>query len=139
MPLCAPNAMSGAEWARHACFVCYSAGRCVFDLSVCGRPGGSEAAGGREKIQTENRGPEGGPGLQGPAAFLSHSVVAVPAVHDSSDSTNDFAFVGRDPGKQGTEENGCVRSRAEEQLAPRIDVRRLYGTHLVSLVKHRDS
>ena len=59
------------------------------------------------------------------AAFLSHSVVAVPAVHDSSDCTNGFAFVGRGPGQQGTGENGCVRSKTEEQLTPRIDARRL--------------
>ena len=55
------------------------------------------------------------------------SVVAVPAVHDSSDCTNGFAFVGRGPGQQETGENGCVRSEAEEQLTPRIDARRLVG------------
>ena len=36
------------------------AGRSVFDLSVSGRPEGSEAAGGREKIKTENKGAPGG-------------------------------------------------------------------------------
>ena len=38
------------------------AGRSVFDLSVCGRPGGSEEAGGREKTKTGKQGPGGGPG-----------------------------------------------------------------------------
>ena len=51
------------------------------------------------------------------AAYLGLSVVAVPAVHDSSDCVNSFAFVGRDPGQQGAEESEYGRSKAEEQLA----------------------
>ena len=37
-------------------------GPSVFDLSVSGRPGGSEEAGGREKTKTGKQGPGGGPG-----------------------------------------------------------------------------
>ena len=59
------------------------------------------------------------------AAYLSLSVVAVPAVHDSSDCVNSFAFVGRDPGQQGAEESEYGRSKAEEQLQPQTDARRL--------------
>ena len=58
-------------------------------------------------------------------AYLGLSVVAVPAVHDSSDCVNSFAFVGRDPGQQGAEKNEYDRSKAEEQLQPRTDARRL--------------
>ena len=58
-------------------------------------------------------------------AFLGLSVVAVPAVNDSSDCVNSFAFVGRDPGQQGAEESECGRSKAEEQLQPQTDARRL--------------
>ena len=43
--------------------------RSVFNLSVSGRPRGSEPVGRREKQKTKNRGPEGGPGPQGPSGL----------------------------------------------------------------------
>ena len=43
------------------------AGPSVFDLSVSGRPGVSEAVREGGETKTENRGPEGGPGPQGPS------------------------------------------------------------------------
>ena len=39
-------------------------GPSVFDLSVSGRPGPSEVAGGRGKTKTENRKQKGGPGAR---------------------------------------------------------------------------
>ena len=44
-------------------------GRSVFNLSVSGRPRGSEPVGRQETQKTKNRGPEGGPGPQGPSGL----------------------------------------------------------------------
>ena len=68
------------------------------------------------------------------AAFLGLSVVAVPAVHGSSVCAKSFAFVGRDPGQQGTGEDGCDRSKAEEQLQPRTDARRLAARYAATVL-----